>query len=135
MNASECFDADILKGFDEAIEDGVDVISVSLGGSASDLFNDSVVIGSFHATKRGITVICSAGNSGPLDGSVENIAPWYITVAASTMDRQFPAYVTLANNLTFKVCHFLNYYIVLTFLVFICLCLYMVINLILVLKF
>ncbi|XP_054799845.1 subtilisin-like protease SBT5.3 [Prosopis cineraria] len=102
VRGSECFDADILGAFDAAIEDGVDVISVSLGGTSSELFNDSVAIGSFHAAKRGIAVVCSAGNSGPDDATVENLAPWFLTVAASTMDRQFPAYVILGNNLTLK---------------------------------
>ncbi|KAI9079122.1 hypothetical protein K1719_038961 [Acacia pycnantha] len=102
VNGSQCFDADILGGFDAAIDDGVDVLSVSLGGAASELFSDSVAIGSFHAAKRGIVVVCSAGNSGPDDATVENLAPWFLTVAASTMDRQFPAYVILGNNLTFK---------------------------------
>ncbi|XP_047159476.1 subtilisin-like protease SBT5.3 [Vigna umbellata] len=98
----ECFDADILAAFDEAIHDGVDVLSVSLGGSASSLLNDSVAIGSFHAASRGIVVVCSAGNSGPADATVRNLAPWHVTVAASTMDREFPAYVVLGNNITLK---------------------------------
>lgn len=102
INGDECFDADILAAFDAAIHDGVDVLSVSLGGSASNLFNDSVAIGSFHAAKKGIVVVCSAGNSGPNDATASNLAPWYITVGASTMDREFPSYVVLGNNLTFK---------------------------------
>lgn len=106
INGDECFDADILAAFDAAIHDGVDVLSVSLGGSASNLFNDSVAIGSFHAAKKGIVVACSAGNSGPNEATASNLAPWYITVGASTMDREFPSYVVLGNNLTFKVCLF-----------------------------
>lgn len=105
IDGDECFDADILAGFDMAIHDGVDVLSVSLGGSASTFFNDSVAIGSFHAAKRGIVVVCSAGNSGPAEATVENVAPWYITVGASTMDREFPSYVVLGNNMRFKVCY------------------------------
>ena len=103
VGGDECFDADILAAFDAAIHDGVDVLSVSLGGSASSLLNDSVAIGSFHAAKRGIVVVCSAGNSGPEDATAENLAPWHVTVAASTMDREFPAYVVLGDNFTFKV--------------------------------
>ncbi|MED6208520.1 Subtilisin-like protease SBT5.3 [Stylosanthes scabra] len=99
---NECFDADIMAAFDVAIHDGVDVLSVSLGGSAAAFFNDSVAIGSFHAAKHGIVVVCSAGNSGPAEGSAENLAPWYITVGASTMDREFPSYVVLGNNLSLK---------------------------------
>ncbi|KAI5406633.1 subtilisin-like protease SBT5.3 isoform X2 [Lathyrus oleraceus] len=102
VNGDECFDADILAAFDMAIHDGVDVLSLSLGGSASNFFNDSVAIGSFHAAKKGIVVVCSAGNSGPNEATVENLAPWYITVGASTMDREFPSYVVLGNNLTLK---------------------------------
>lgn len=99
---NECFDADILAAFDAAIHDRVDVLSVSLGGTAGGFFNDSVAIGSFHAVKHGIVVVCSAGNSGPDDGSVSNVAPWQITVGASTMDREFPSYVLLGNNMSFK---------------------------------
>ncbi|XP_060188842.1 subtilisin-like protease SBT5.3 isoform X2 [Lycium barbarum] len=99
---NECFDADVLAAFDMAIHDGVDVLSVSLGGEAAAYANDSVAIGSFHAVKHGIVVVTSAGNSGPGAGTVSNVAPWVITVGASTMDRQFPSYVTLGNNKRYK---------------------------------
>lgn len=102
VGGEECFDADILAAFDLAIHDGVDVLSVSLGGSSSTFFKDSVAIGSFHAAKRGVVVVCSAGNSGPAEATAENLAPWHVTVAASTMDRQFPTYVVLGNDITFK---------------------------------
>ncbi|XP_041005996.1 subtilisin-like protease SBT5.3 isoform X2 [Juglans microcarpa x Juglans regia] len=95
----ECFDADIVAAFDMAIHDGVDVLSISLGGQPTPFFNDSVAIGSFHAVKHGIVVVCSAGNSGPKDGTVSNVAPWQITVGASTMDRQFRSNVILGNNM------------------------------------
>ncbi|XP_021812574.1 subtilisin-like protease SBT5.3 [Prunus avium] len=97
VNGSECFEADILAAFDIAIHDGVDVLSVSLGGDPTAFFNDSTAIGAFHAVKHGIVVVCSAGNSGPDEGTVSNIAPWQITVGASTIDREFPSYVTLGN--------------------------------------
>uniref|UniRef100_A0A2P2KIX3 Subtilisin-like protease SBT5.3 n=1 Tax=Rhizophora mucronata TaxID=61149 RepID=A0A2P2KIX3_RHIMU len=103
LNGSECYDADILAAFDAAITDGVDVLSVSLGGDPTAFFNDGVAIGSFHAVKHGIVVICSAGNSGPADGTVSNIAPWEITVGASSMDRNFPSKVVLGNNMSYTV--------------------------------
>lgn len=102
VGGNECFDADILAAFDAAIHDGVDVLSVSLGGDAVPFFNDSVAIGSFHAVKRGIVVVCSAGNSGPGPGTVSNMAPWQITVGASTIDRQFPSYVVLGKTMSFQ---------------------------------
>jgi len=103
VNDSECFDADILAAFDAAIHDGVDVLSVSLGGSPGGYFLDGLAIGSFHAVKNGVTVVCSAGNSGPKPGSVSNTAPWILTVGASTTDREFPSYVSY-NKKHIKVC-------------------------------
>ncbi|XP_062223789.1 subtilisin-like protease SBT5.3 isoform X2 [Phragmites australis] len=93
VNGSGCFDADILAAFDAAIHDGVHVLSLSLGGDPSDYFNDGIAIGSFHAVRRGIPVVCSAGNSGPGLGTVSNVAPWIFTTGASTMDREFPSYI------------------------------------------
>ncbi|KAG9448783.1 hypothetical protein H6P81_008748 [Aristolochia fimbriata] len=93
-----CNDADILAAFDRAIHDGVDVISVSLGGLPADYFQDGIAIGSFHAVKHGIVVVCSAGNDGPTPGTATNLAPWIITVGASTLDRSFTSLVDLGNH-------------------------------------
>ncbi|XP_043689286.1 subtilisin-like protease SBT5.4 [Telopea speciosissima] len=97
-----CFDVDIIAGFDAAIDDGVDVLSCSIGSPSLDYFKDGMAIGSFHAVKNGILVVASAGNEGPLPGTVSNTAPWLFTVAASTIDRQFVAYVKLGNNKQLK---------------------------------
>ncbi|KAL1810471.1 hypothetical protein ACET3Z_027461 [Daucus carota] len=56
-----CNDVDILAAFDEAIADGVDIISISIGGAAMDYFQDSIVIGSFHAMKNRIFDSPSSG--------------------------------------------------------------------------
>ncbi|WOK99953.1 subtilisin-like protease SBT5.3 [Canna indica] len=98
INGSECTDADIVAAFDAAIADGVDVLSVSLGGDPQDFFQDGLSIGSFHAVKKGITVVCSAGNSGPKLATVSNLSPWMLTVGASTMDRQFLSYILFDNK-------------------------------------
>ncbi|CAL8157864.1 unnamed protein product [Prunus armeniaca] len=100
----QCSSADILKAFDDAIHDGVDVISVSLG-TQLPLFSevddrDTISIGSFHAVAKGIPVVCGAANEGPSEYTVENTAPWILTVAATTIDRSFPTPITLGNNLT-----------------------------------
>ncbi|KAI3931435.1 hypothetical protein MKX01_040352 [Papaver californicum] len=99
-----CFDADILAAFEAAIHDGVDVISASIGGPPTDYFSDGIAIGSCHAVKHGITVIMSAGNDGPADGSVSNVAPWLLTVGANTIDREFPVKIGLGNKKHLKVC-------------------------------
>lgn len=97
---TQCYDADIIAAFDQGIQDGVDVFSVSLGDapSPSDYFQSGISIGSFHAVQRGKVVVCAAGNEGPTPGTVENVGPWIITVGASSIDRQFPSAVTLGNN-------------------------------------
>ncbi|CAI0424438.1 unnamed protein product, partial [Linum tenue] len=101
-----CSSADILAGFDDAIADGVDVLSVSLGTSPplASYVADPLAIGSFHAACRGITVVCSGGNSGPYSQTVINTAPWVVTVAASSVDRDFPVVITLGNGRTVVVC-------------------------------
>uniref|UniRef100_A0A2P2IVK6 Uncharacterized protein MANES_16G104900 n=1 Tax=Rhizophora mucronata TaxID=61149 RepID=A0A2P2IVK6_RHIMU len=98
-----CVDADVIAAFDAAIEDGVDILSISLGSRPRPYFSHGIAIGSFHAVRKGILVVCSAGNSGPsINGSVSNVAPWILTVAASTIDRGFPSDVTLGNAQKFK---------------------------------
>lgn len=98
-----CFNADILAGFDAAISDGVDVLSVSVGGDPVEFFEDGISIGSFHAVKHGIIVVGSAGNSGPGRGTVSNVAPWMFTVGASTIDREFSSYVSFGKGKHLKV--------------------------------
>ncbi|PKA62162.1 Subtilisin-like protease [Apostasia shenzhenica] len=96
--ASGCFGSDILAGIDRAIADGVDVLSLSLGGGSSPFFRDTIAVGAFAATERGIFVSCSAGNSGPGKGTLTNAAPWIATVGAGTLDRDFPAYAALGSG-------------------------------------
>ncbi|XP_057965595.1 subtilisin-like protease SBT1.2 [Malania oleifera] len=97
---SGCYSSDILAAMDVAIRDGVDILSLSLGGFPIPFFDDSIAIGSFRAMEQGISVICSAGNNGPLQNSVANEAPWIATVGASTLDRRFPAIVQMGNRET-----------------------------------
>ncbi|PKI41107.1 hypothetical protein CRG98_038635 [Punica granatum] len=93
-----CYSSDILAAMDVAIRDGVDVLSLSLGGFPIPLYDDSIAIGSFRAMEHGISVVCAAGNNGPIMSSVANEAPWIATVGASTLDRRFPALVRLGNG-------------------------------------
>ncbi|KAK7300772.1 hypothetical protein RJT34_11622 [Clitoria ternatea] len=96
-----CDDADILAGFDEAIADGVHVLSVSLGPTQvfhTDYFNDVFAVGSFHAMKNGILTSKSADNLGPKAYTISNTAPWILSVAASTIDRKFFTNLQLGNG-------------------------------------
>lgn len=104
-----CRGSSILAAFDDAINDGVDVLSLSLGSSAAagtQLSVDPIAIGAFHAFEKGITVVCSAGNDGPGNGTVVNVAPWIFTVAATSIDRDFESNVVLGGNKIIKVNHF-----------------------------
>ncbi|KAK6137659.1 hypothetical protein DH2020_028585 [Rehmannia glutinosa] len=95
---NNCFDGTILAGIDAAIEDGVDVISMSLGGVSVPFYEEGMAIGSFAAMKKGILVSCSAGNDGPNSQSLSNEAPWILTVGASTTDRNIVGIVRLGNR-------------------------------------
>ncbi|KAL5780132.1 hypothetical protein ACOSQ2_010869 [Xanthoceras sorbifolium] len=97
-----CFGSDIIAAMDKAVEDGVNVISMSIGGGLTDYYRDTVAIGAFNAMAQGILVSCSAGNGGPYSGSLSNVAPWITTVGAGTLDRDFPAYVTLGSGKNFS---------------------------------
>ncbi|CAM6088324.1 unnamed protein product [Calypogeia fissa] len=99
---SGCYDSDILAAFDDAVADGVDVISLSVGGGVVPYYLDPIAIGAFGAAKKGIFVSCSAGNDGPGPLTVTNVAPWITTVAASTVDRTFPAVVKLGNGASYE---------------------------------
>ncbi|XP_024025761.1 cucumisin [Morus notabilis] len=98
-----CSDADILAAFDDAIADGVDIISVSIGFNDNrNYFQDSIAIGSFRAARQNIVPSVSAGNDGPLLLTIRNFAPWLISVAASTTNRRFLTTVILGNNQRFE---------------------------------
>ncbi|KAJ4830132.1 hypothetical protein Tsubulata_006751 [Turnera subulata] len=98
-----CSGSTILKAMDDAIKDGVDVISISIGMSSifeSDYLNDPIAIGAFHAQQLGVMVVCSAGNDGPASYTIVNSAPWTFTVAASNIDRDLQSTVLLGNGKT-----------------------------------
>ncbi|WCJ19700.1 Subtilisin-like protease [Euphorbia peplus] len=97
-----CSDADILAAFDDAIADGVDIISLSVGGWPMDYFEDSIAIGAFHSMKNGILTSNSAGNSGPFPASVSNCSPWSLSVGASTIDRKFVTELKLGNGAVYE---------------------------------
>ncbi|CAL5429794.1 unnamed protein product [Camellia sinensis] len=93
-----CLESDILAGMDAAMEDGVDILSLSMGTESVPFYQDNIAKGAFSAIQKGILVSCSAGNDGPLHGTLSNEAPWILTVGASTIDRSIRATAVLGNK-------------------------------------
>ncbi|WRX33543.1 Peptidase S8/S53 domain - like 10 [Theobroma cacao] len=98
-----CTDADILSAMDDAISDGVDILSLSFGPDPPQpsYFEDATSIGAFHAFENGVLVSASAGNS-IFPGTATNVAPWILTVAASSVDRVFNSNILLGNSKVLK---------------------------------
>ncbi|XP_026430832.1 subtilisin-like protease SBT1.4 [Papaver somniferum] len=93
-------DSDIVAGMDKAVEDGVDVMSLSFGVQDDTLqyYQNVIAIGAFAAMEKGILVSNAPGNSGPAPNTAVNLAPWMLSVGASTIDREFPADVILGDG-------------------------------------
>ncbi len=94
------FTGDLVAAIDQAVADGVDVINYSVSGTRT-VFMDPAEISFLFAADAGIFVAASAGNSGPDASTVAHPSPWITTVAASTHDRYYEAYVTLGDGSTY----------------------------------
>ncbi|XP_015875630.2 subtilisin-like protease SBT3 [Ziziphus jujuba] len=96
--------SDILAGIDQALADGVDVISISISinykGMPPPLHEDPIAQASFSAMQKGVFFSSSAGNDGPHLGTVKNDVPWVLTVAAGAMDRSYGGTLILGNGQT-----------------------------------
>ncbi|KAJ8775412.1 hypothetical protein K2173_023177 [Erythroxylum novogranatense] len=90
---------DVLAAIDQAIADGVDILSMSLGFGQMHYYEDVIAIGALSAVEQGIFVSCSAGNDGEYGyGTVKNAAEWITTVGASTIDRTFTSTLKLESG-------------------------------------
>lgn len=79
-----------IASVEHAIEDGVDVLNYSIGpngGVQGDPWSSPEILAFLSAREAGMVVAMAAGNDGPSAHTVGNVAPWGISVAASTHER------------------------------------------------
>lgn len=82
--------AAIIAGVEAAISKGVDIINMSLGGPSNTPALESVIN---KAVRRGITVICAAGNAGGTDTvSYPARYPSVIAVAATNKHKEISSF-------------------------------------------
>jgi len=82
---ASCNTSDLARAIDDAVADGVDIISYSVGGTKRTVTApDDIAL--MAATKAGVLAVVAAGNEGPPLGSIASPAggPWVLTAGAST---------------------------------------------------
>ncbi|USK33874.1 S8 family serine peptidase [Bacillus sp. F19] len=94
---------DIIAGIDKAVQDGMDVINLSLGAPVNDpLMPESIAIN--NATLAGVTCTVAAGNSGPGEKTLGSpgTAAFAITVGASDFPMGIPTASATVGSETFN---------------------------------
>ncbi|MBS4190420.1 S8 family serine peptidase [Bacillus sp. FJAT-49705] len=95
--------AGILAGIDQAIEDGMDVINMSLGARTNDpLYATSVAVN--NAMLTGVVAVVAAGNNGPNEKTLGSpgTAALGISVGASDVSMSIPTFHGSASGETFE---------------------------------
>ena len=88
-----------LRAIDQAIHDGVDVLSISVGYPwIAPFYESSMDIGTLSATKHSIFVSVAVGNKGSDPETVEDHTPWTLSVGASSTDRVNRVEIRLGNG-------------------------------------
>lgn len=97
-------DAAIVKAIDDAVADGMDIISLSVGSSFAPRLADDIDVKTIErAAKAGVIVVAAAGNEGPNGFTISSpsTAPSAIAVGASNNDRTFSTTIQVAGVGTF----------------------------------
>ncbi|XP_073154156.1 subtilisin-like protease SBT2.4 [Henckelia pumila] len=93
---------DVLAAIDQAIFDGVDILTLSVGPDEPPegklTFLGMFEIFMLYAHKAGVFVVQAAGNQGPDPYSVISYSPWVVGVAACKTDRTYPGTLVLGNG-------------------------------------
>ncbi|KAL8140615.1 hypothetical protein V2J09_006636, partial [Rumex salicifolius] len=95
---------DVLAAIDQAVRDGVDILTLSVGPDEPPedtiTFLNAFDIFMLLAHRAGVFVVQAVGNSGPSPSSVVSFSPWVVGVAACTTNRVYPATLILGNGQT-----------------------------------
>ncbi|MQM15425.1 hypothetical protein Taro_048370 [Colocasia esculenta] len=98
------FAADVVAAIDQAAQDGVDIISLSITPNRRPpgiaTFFNPIDMALLSAVKAGIFVVQAAGNTGPSPRSMSSFSPWIFTVGAAAHDRIYSNSIILGNNAT-----------------------------------
>ncbi|KAJ0961817.1 hypothetical protein J5N97_029645 [Dioscorea zingiberensis] len=97
--------SDVVAAVDKAVEDGVDILSLSIGPSSVPsgpaAFLNILEMELLFAVKAGVLVVQAVGNGGPSSSSVLSFSPWITSVAASTTDRRYNNSIVFGNGQSF----------------------------------
>lgn len=80
-----CYPGDTMAAIEAAVEDGVDVINYSIGGSLTQLLT-ATSTAFLNASIAGVYTATSAGNDGPDVSTTGMPVPWVTNVGAATYD-------------------------------------------------
>ncbi|KAF5729261.1 subtilisin-like protease SBT2.5 [Tripterygium wilfordii] len=98
------FAADVVAAIDQAAQDGVDIINLSITPNRRPpgvaTFFNPIDMALLSAVKAGIFVVQAAGNTGPSPKSISSYSPWIFTVGAASHDRTYTNSIVLGNNVT-----------------------------------
>ncbi|KAK4774902.1 hypothetical protein SAY86_009837 [Trapa natans] len=97
------FVSDVVAAIDQAVYDGVDILSLSVGPNSPPSNTKTTFLNPFDATllsavKAGVFVAQAAGNGGPFPKSLVSYSPWITAVAAAIDDRQYKNHLILGNG-------------------------------------
>ncbi|WJX24084.1 hypothetical protein P8452_13234 [Trifolium repens] len=97
------FVADVVAAIDQAVHDGVDILSLSVGPNGPPAATKTTFLNPFDATllgavKAGVFVAQAAGNGGPFPKSLVSYSPWIVSVAAAIDDRRYKNHLLLGNG-------------------------------------
>ncbi|KAL2338678.1 hypothetical protein Fmac_013124 [Flemingia macrophylla] len=99
------FVADVVAAIDQAVYDGVDILSLSVGPNSPPAATKTTFLNPFDATllgavKAGVFVAQAAGNGGPFPKTLVSYSPWIASVAAAIDDRRYKNHLILGNGKT-----------------------------------